>query len=113
MDSRESKLPKWAQDELRHLRARLEYARADIRRLTTGEDLPPSNFRINSDTGKPEWVRSFHARVRTYIGPTDRDWIELYQETQGSETYLVIYGDRQLSIQPSVSNVATVQLKAR
>ena len=115
MNDKEGRLPKWAQDELNLLRRNLKDARQDILKLTTGVNLPATNFRINPDMGRGEWVPSFHARVRLYIGPTERDWIELHHEAQrdGTNPCLMLYGERQLSLQPRVSNTTRVFLSDR
>jgi hypothetical protein len=113
-DERVARLPKWAQDEMRVLRMQLGEAKATIEQLQFGADNPRTNLHFPADRrGFDGWAPGFQYRARVYIGPKDRDWIEVRHSEEARHPALHVYGERTLLVRPHVTNVLSIFLEDR
>lgn len=105
MDPREEKLPRWARDELRNLRMRVEEARFDAD-AQLGSGVPSNVWLSKTGTAGQDMVPSRWPKARFLIGSRPQDWVEVYQGDQG----LRVYGCDTLIVRPESTNLLTVSL---
>ncbi len=103
-DSRRfSKLPKWAQIEIEHLRANAARASQELKEALGGPD--DSNCRVRDyledDKNLPR-----HALIEFDIGKS-----RITARVGRDDDVLYISGDRAISIEPRAANVVTITLK--
>lgn len=103
MDPREARLPKWAQEELRALRRKLEVAEQEAEQLrgNVGE----TNVHVQNYTSHDQPLPK-GARVRFRVGERFDQYVTV--SIEGERVWL--HGGRFLTIHPHVSNAFAVSV---
>jgi hypothetical protein len=105
-DEREARLPRWARDLLRELRADVRVLGRDLVTLQGGEPEPtritiePSHSRFTTGLALPDL-----SRVRFRVGQSKCDFVSMYFDASHDGALTLMGGDS-LIFQPWSSNVA-------
>jgi hypothetical protein len=111
-DPREPKLPKWAQEELRNLRNKLETEkrRADEARIGNGG--PDSDTFIDPYDEVPIRLGR-ETRINFVLGDKFQEYFDVQIKRYHGDVYLEVHGGTGMVITPQVSNVIQIRTAER